>query len=85
MIPTCRQDAVAPPLFGKLAAILAPVDCGFWHTRCSTGDDHWGQSRHNYLSGFIRDGRRNCVEAVYIIHKREMDRITLCYLSTVPP
>lgn len=60
VILTCRQDAVALSLFGKLYAIFAPVDCGFWDARCSTGNDHWGQSGYNYLRGFIRYRWRNC-------------------------
>lgn len=71
MIPTCRQDVVALSLFGKLGAILAPVDRGFWHARCSTGDDHRRQSCHNYLSGLIRYRWRNCRGEVYNVVQRK--------------
>lgn len=69
MIPTCGQEAVALSIPGKLVAVFAPVDGRFWHPRCSAGDDHWGQSCHNYFSGFIRYGRRNCGETVSNMNK----------------
>lgn len=53
MIQTCGQDAVSRSLFEEPHAIFTPVDCGFWDTRCSTGNDHWGQSGCNKLCGFI--------------------------------
>lgn len=81
MIQTCRQDAVALSLFGKLCAVLAPVDCGFWHARCSTSDDHRGQSCHNYLSGLIRYRWRNCRGEVYNVDKGNMNQVIVYNLS----